>query len=125
MFTRIVLRPGRWNEAELLDWVGHFFQGGTDHSIPFDVLPNEWWPELLGQGMPKGRTDVCLVTDGEFEIPAATKARYNAWKKAEKVKLHSVVLGCEAGQLAEVSDAVYLQDGLNASSDAVGAVLSL
>lgn len=102
----LAMPPDKWNEDKLLDWIGHFYQGGTDPDEPFIDLPKKW--DLLG--CPKGKTDMILFTDGLMRVNHV-KDSYLAWKQKEKVKLITMILGTRfAGDLQSVSDEVFFLD---------------
>jgi len=123
--TRLAMPPGKWDEGMLLEWLMHFFSGGTDMDVPLAQLPGEWWQEFVKQGMPKGKTDLILISDAICRIPTVMKETFLAWKKAEKVRCISLVLNSPPGDLAAVSDEVHLCSSLAADGDAVGRCLSI
>lgn len=126
-----ILPPGQWDQNKILDWLEHFFNGGTDMDVPMKTLPNEYWPKLMAAGAAQGKTDIVIVTDGEVNMPEKIEKKFMAWKSKEKVKLYSIILRDslqdKAGDLGRVSDTVHLidRDALNANSEAVGQVLSI
>lgn len=126
-----VLPPGKWDQDKILDWLEHFFNGGTDMDVPMKTLPNEYWPQLMAAGAAQGKTDIVIVTDGEVNMPEKIEKKFMTWKAKEKVKLYSIILRDslqdKAGDLGRVSDTVHLidRDALNANSEAVGQVLSI
>lgn len=120
--TRVALAPGKWDEGKLLDWLAHFYGGGTDMDVPLQQLPTTYWNELKA---PKGKTDVIIITDAQVRIPPKMEKDFNAWKEREKVRCLSLVINGVAGDLARVSDEVFLVNGIEVSSDAVGKCLSI
>jgi uncharacterized protein with von Willebrand factor type A (vWA) domain len=70
--TRCILRPGKWDQNALLEWLSHNYAGGTTMDVPMEELPRVYWPELVAQGMPRGKTDLIFVTDGVVMIPHTT-----------------------------------------------------
>jgi uncharacterized protein with von Willebrand factor type A (vWA) domain len=100
----------------------HFFGQGTELDVPLRELPAMW----AKMGAPKGKTDVLLVTDAIVQCGADLAASFNAWKKTAQARVFALVIGgAQAGDLTLVSDEVHAVNAIDASSDAVGAVLSV
>jgi uncharacterized protein with von Willebrand factor type A (vWA) domain len=102
--TSCVLPPGKWDETKLMDWLSHFYSGGTDMDVPLVEVPKMW--ESLG--VPKGKTDIILLTDAIVRVPDEMAKAFLAWKAQEKVKCISLILAARAGDLGKVSDQVHL-----------------
>lgn len=117
----LVIPPGKNDEEGLMNWLEHFFSGGTDMDVPCDILPKRW-EEL---GCPKGKTDVIVITDAICTIPPLLRKSFNAWKAAEKVKMISLVINSAPGDLALVSDQVHRVPSLSIEQEAVGEALSV
>lgn len=115
--TRLALPPGKWDEVKLIDWLGHFFGGGTDMDVPLVELPTTYWNELKA---PRGKTDVILITDAQVRVPSKMRDDFLAWKQREQVRCISLVIGSSAGDLKQVSDEVFLVNGIDVQSEAVG-----
>jgi uncharacterized protein with von Willebrand factor type A (vWA) domain len=120
----LVLQPGKWDETKLLDWLTHFFGGGTTLDVPCAELPL-LWPELIKLGMPRGKTDIVMITDAQVDLPATMEQSFLAFKKAEKVNMSAIVIGAQPGDLVNIADDVHQVPALTVESDAVGAVLSV
>ncbi len=118
----LLLKPGKWEEGKLMDWLQHFYNGGTSLTTCCYTLPFVWWEAI---NPPKGRTDLIVVTDGEVDLDSDMRDKFLAWKKQTKLKVHSLVLDDNAGGLAEISDHVYLLQSLSVGQEGVGAVLSI
>lgn len=118
----LALPPGKWDEAELCDWLAHFFNGGTDMDVPLDVLPNQYWKMM---DAPSGKTDIIIITDGKLRVPEPMQAKFNAWKSTEKARAISIVLNAEAGDLNKVSDETYLVRSLGLDEDAINKCFSV
>lgn len=101
--TWLCLPPGNWDELALADWLEHFFGGGTTMDVPLAELPNNW--EKLG--VPRGKTDVVLITDAIVDVPETMRQTFNAWKKRETVRCVGLVLGRSPGELESVCDEVH------------------
>ena len=117
----LALPPGRWNEVALADWLSAFIGHGSDLDVPIRELPR-MYADLKA---PVGATDVILITDAQVRIPETIRASFLAWKAVAKVRVHSLVLNDNPGDLAGVSDEVHRVASLDPSGDAVGRVLSV
>jgi uncharacterized protein with von Willebrand factor type A (vWA) domain len=120
-----VLRPDRWDEQELLKWLQHFYNGGTDPDTPLHDVPHHFWPKFVEQGMQRGKTDVVVITDGEIRVPDEMAEAYREWKKREEVRTITLTIGSQPGGLAGVSDEVHLIQSLTVADESVGQVLGI
>jgi uncharacterized protein with von Willebrand factor type A (vWA) domain len=117
----LALPPGKWDQNKLLEWLVHFYDCGTDCDVPLVELPKRW-DEL---GAPKGKTDIVVITDAILRVPNDVKNDFNSWKALEKVKMISLVIGHEPGDLRTVSDKVYTLNQLTLDEEGVGEALSI
>ena len=122
---RLALPPGRWDEAQLLEWLAHFYGGGTSCDVPLCELPNVYWQEFLAQGMARGKTDIVIITDAIVDVPPEVVTSFNAWKRREQAKVTTIVIQSEPGDLAAVSDTVYRVPGLSVHEEAVQDIVSI
>jgi uncharacterized protein with von Willebrand factor type A (vWA) domain len=120
--TMCVLKPGKWDQSDLLDWLDHFYGGGTTLDVPLDKLPNEHWAAM---DPPRGKTDVIMVTDAMVTAPQRMVEQFNAWKVKEKVRCISIVLGSRAGDLEKVSNEVHCIPGLTVDCTAAASCMSI
>lgn len=124
--TRLALPPRHNQQEQLIEWLLHFFSGGTTCDVPLSELPFNMWPEFVAQGLQRGKTDLIFITDAIVDCPDEVVAKFNAWKLEEQVKTYSIIIeNSEAGELEKVSDRIWCIDDLNMNADAVEAVLSL
>lgn len=84
----LAMPPNQWDDSALMDWIEHFYGGGTSVQVPLVELPRKW-EEL---GCPKGKTDVICITDGVLNVPDEIRESYLAWKAENNVKLYSIML---------------------------------
>ena len=117
----LALPPGRWDEAALAAWLVAFLGGGSDLDVPLRELPRL----AAAVGAPAGATDVVLVTDARCRVPAAVREAFLAWKRAARVRVLTLVVGDDPGELAGVSDETYRVAALDPGGEDVGRVLSL
>ena len=118
-----VLPPNKWDENKLLDWLGGFMNGGTTHHVLCETLPNQYWNEAK---VPKGRTDIFVISDAVFSIPPEVRDNFNLWRKKEQAKVTTLLIGSpNPGPLAEISDEVHLISQLGADNAVVGSCLSV
>lgn len=119
--TFCVIPPGKDNPAELMTWLEHFYGGGTTCDVPLAVLPCRW-EEL---GCPKGKTDIVILTDAQVNVPDEIRQSFIAFKQRENVKLISLVIGDEPGDLAAVSDRVHRVKSLALEEDGVADAMTI
>lgn len=117
--------PRSWNQQSLMEWLNHFYNGGTSLNALCNVLPTMWWPQFIQQGMPQGKTDVLLITDGIVPVSEHHKQQFLAWKQQSQAKLYGIVLESEAGVLEDLCDQYWLAKDLSLDGDGVKAVLSV
>jgi uncharacterized protein with von Willebrand factor type A (vWA) domain len=104
----ICFPPDKFDESALMQWLTHFYGGGTTCDVPLEQLPFEYWQQFVLQGLQRGRTDVVLITDAYLHAPDAVVERYKAWAADEQVKTYTIVIGeTDAGDLAQVSDRLW------------------
>jgi len=125
--TMTMLPAGKWDEAKLLDWLEHFFGGGTDMDVPMKHLPEKYWDQMMKAGAIHGKTDILMITDGQVNMPKPIEDKFQEWKKQEKVKVYTLILDDQPGDLKRVSDTLHIikRDQFNANCEAVGAVLGI
>ena len=117
--------PDRWNQDELLQWLTHMYNGGTDCNIPLRRLPFEFWKEWEKQGLQKGKTDIIYVSDGEIDVPQDVADKFNKWKKDENVKVHSIIIQSSSEGFNAVSDYLYNVDCIDVTDKSVQNVMSI
>lgn len=118
-----IIPPGsQTDQAGLLDWLEHMYNGGTSPAVPLETVPAKW-QEI---GAPPGETDIILITDGCMHVSSDTRDRFNAWKCQEKAKLFTLIIEEEtAGDLAKVSDRAWCIPDLSLDQDAIQTIVSL
>jgi uncharacterized protein with von Willebrand factor type A (vWA) domain len=117
----LVIPPTQSRHDELMSWLEHFYDGGTDCDIPLVELPSRW-EEM---GCPKGKTDIVMITDAIIDIPDGVRESFLAWKAREQVKLISLILGGAPGDMSLVSDRVHCVRSLSLEESAVAEALSV
>jgi uncharacterized protein with von Willebrand factor type A (vWA) domain len=117
----LALRPGRWDEAAVMDWIEPFIGGGSDLDVPVRELPRIY-RDLKA---PAGHTDVICITDAVCHIAPPHRESFLAWKQAARARLITLVIGSEPGDLAVLSDEVHRVAALDPAAEAVGRVLAL
>jgi uncharacterized protein with von Willebrand factor type A (vWA) domain len=121
----LVLSPKSWDEAAMMDWVEHFFSGGSHRDVPLEELPLEW-PGMIAKGLIPGKTDVIFFTDAICNFDAKLKAEFNEFKKREKVKVTTVGVGVDdVGTLETVSDRMVCVPNILPSQGEVADILSV
>ncbi len=117
----LALPPGRWDEIQLADWLGHFIGHGSDLDVPLRELPRM----SAHLRAPAGDTDVILVTDAQCHVPESVRRQFCTWKVASRVRAIALVIDSPPGDLAAVADEVHLVASLEADDPAVGRVHSI
>jgi uncharacterized protein with von Willebrand factor type A (vWA) domain len=98
----LVIPPGKSDESELIEWLIHFYGGGTTMDVPLAELPTTYWDQIKA---PRGKTDLVLITDAIVRVPNEMRVNFLKWKEAEKVKVISLIIGSsQAGDLEHISD---------------------
>lgn len=117
----LALPSGRWDESALMDWLEAFIGRGSNVDVPVREMPRIY----RALNAPLGKTDVIFLTDAQCKIPAELQQQFVAWKSAVKARLITLVIRSQPGDLAAISDEVYVVPSLSVSEDAVGRVLSV
>lgn len=114
------LPPGRWDENALMDWLCHFFNGGTEP-------PLREMPSIYAQTKaPVGTTDILMITDGVCSVDESEQRLFTDWKVQAKARMTTLVIGCNSGgDIEVVSDEVFHLDSLTVESAAVQKAVSL
>jgi uncharacterized protein with von Willebrand factor type A (vWA) domain len=115
------LPPGRWDELAVLDWLAQFIGRGSSIDVPVRELP-DYYARLRA---PKGKTDVLFLTDAKVRLPGDVRDRFLAWKMAVTVRLVTLVIGGEPGDLAAISDECHSVRSLDVAEEGVGRAVSL
>lgn len=117
--TYLAIPPNKPKPDELMEWLEHFYGGGTVCDVPLVELPKNW----VALGCPKGKTDIIIITDACLGVPDEIRDSFLSWKQATQAKVVTLVLGAEAGALAAVSDRTHSVSSLSLKEDAVQEVL--
>lgn len=123
--TKVCFPPNQWNQQELLSWILHFFNGGTDQQVPLVDLPFNYWKEFESKGLQKGKTDIIYITDGEINISNSVRDKFIEWKKLENCTVNCITIGSQPGGLQQVCDNVYLTNSLGIDCEGVQQVMSI
>lgn len=112
----LVIKPGEDKTAEIMDWLEHFFGGGTDMDVPLKELPKRWHEH----GTPPGRTDIINITDAYCHVPDAMAHSFNEWKARNDVRYNVILVGCsDGGSLKHVADRIWSADSIDVGEAAV------
>jgi uncharacterized protein with von Willebrand factor type A (vWA) domain len=116
----IVLPPGKWDHAALMAWLPKMFNGGTD--FPMGRIP-ELYREM---GAPKGKTDMIVLTDGEWGHNSPQDVEvFKRWKQEAQTRTIGISLAADSNALKAISDDYYRISGLSVEDEAVGRALSI
>lgn len=120
----LVLPPGGFDEAKLLDWLEHFYGNGTDRDVPTEELP-KWWPAWVAGGLPRGKTDVVMITDAACRLDDAQVAGFLKFKADEQVRLSVLAIANQPGVLERLADEVFKVPAIAPNSEATEKILSV
>lgn len=118
----IIMEPGKQNEEELVEWLEGFIGGGTTLDVPLVELPAYFDANLQHL---KGKTDVLCITDAIVECPPEMAENFLAWKKRSQCKMITFVIEGEPGDLAPLSDQLFLMNAIEVDSEAVQTAVSI
>lgn len=123
----ICIPAGVTDDKVLLKWCESFYDGGTSMSTSCHTLPETWWKEMEKAGLPKGKTDHIIITDGSVDIGGHTIKSYKDWAKAETVKTYGLIIGTGyiGDSMAQIFDRHWLINDLSLNEEAVEQVLSI
>lgn len=122
--TYCAMPPGKWDQGALLDWLEHFYGGGTTMDVPLIELPKRW--EALG--CPAGKTDVIQITDAIVRVPEAMRKSFMAWKERTKAKYYTIVIGDhvkDGGDLAAISDRLWIVPEIGIDQGAIQELMAI
>lgn len=119
----LAMPPGTWDQTALMDWLEHFYGGGSDRDVPLTELPAVW--DSLG--CPTGKTDIIQVTDAVCDVDRNTRKSFNDWKSRINAKYFTIVLGSHGhtDDIESVSDRTWILPRLDVESDAVQDLMEL
>lgn len=127
--THCAFPPGEWDQDRLIQWLTHFYGGGTTLQAVCVTLPfghgnrKSLWEEW---GVPDGKTDVVVVTDDEVSIHGDELTNFLEWKAQKKAKLYGLCLGGVRGEgLKRIADRVWSVTNIDTDTDPVQEMLSM
>ena len=117
----LALPPGAWDDAAVMRWLEDFQGGGTD--IP--LRPDQLEGFFGATKAPRGKTDLVVITDGQWSADADYVARTKGWLAANKARVISLRIGTQADSLAAISDEVHLLGALSPEAAGVSSAVSI
>jgi uncharacterized protein with von Willebrand factor type A (vWA) domain len=124
--TRVAFPPRKLDPSRMMDWLAHFYGGGTTLDVPLAEVPRVYWPEFRAAGMPEGRTDLIIITDAIVRAPAAMLAEFAEWKQSAQARAYGIVIGeSDPGDIARACDRTWCVPSLDLDSIAVTETLSI
>lgn len=121
----LTLGTSKWDQSAMCEYLETFLCGGGYVDLPIRELPLDIYP---GLGAPKGKTDVIMISDGEYSLSNIDTEhidRFNKWRKNEKANVTSICIRSHnADVLESVSDTVHLISELSEDSAAVGSAFA-
>jgi len=118
----LTLPPKENKQSELIEWLVHFYSGGSNRDVPLVELPRDW-PKLE---VPEGQVDVVSITDACCSISKKIASDFNRWRDEQQVRYTTIVVGgSKAGDLEYVSDRCVEVADLDIEQEIVKDVLSV
>ena len=118
----IVIPPTGNYDTILLNWLEHFYGGGTTYDFPLVTLPKQWSSLEVG----KGKADLILLTDGLCSIRKKMERDFIEWKEKENCMLRTLIIGADSTEEIDiVSDHVYSMDSMSLDQDAIRDCMSI
>lgn len=118
----LTFAPGKWDQTLLIEWLCHFFDGGSDLDVPIEELPSEYWKQI---NPPKGKTDVLFVTDAICQMSRVQKRAFVEWKQREQVKCYGLIIESQPGHLDDICELTYVVNEISLEEDGVKEVLAI
>jgi hypothetical protein len=118
---KLVIPPGKVNELELFEWLDGFLNGGSSRDVPILELP-DYYHEI---GAPVGKTDVVLLTDAICRLDESMTRAFNTWKTESQVKVATLIIHSEPGDLVKVSDEVHRVARLDVEEKGIEEILGV
>jgi uncharacterized protein with von Willebrand factor type A (vWA) domain len=127
--TAAAFAPGAWNQDELIDWLTHFYNGGTTLQAVCETLPfghgkqKSLWESW---GVPDGKTDIVVITDDEVYCEEPMRSNFLKWKAEKKAKVYGLCLGGAKGEgLKHIADRVWAISNIDVDTDPVQEMLAM
>ena len=118
-WKELVMPPDAWDMTQLMVWLEHFFDGGTDFVV-LKKLVDAWkrWK------LPRGQADVVFATDGCARFDDDVVRVFNQHKKTHDVKCYGLAINSSVGELPLVCDKCWTTHSMGLESQAVREILS-
>lgn len=114
--------PRRLDANAFLNWLTHFYAGGTTLDAPLNSVPVHF--DAITP--PAGRVDHIIITDAAVDIPDDLRTSYAAWSKAHDVHTYGIIVGSDdPGDMPSVCGRTWCVPSLDLDSLAVAETLSL
>jgi uncharacterized protein with von Willebrand factor type A (vWA) domain len=118
----LAMPPDKWDQAAILEWLEHFYSGGSDRDVPLAELAAAW----ESFGCPAGKTDIIQITDAICRVPAKMADSFNSWKASTQAKYYTLLLRSgDPGDLARVSDRTWCLRNLSIEEGAIQELMSI
>lgn len=114
---------GEAGPEAIIDWLEHFYNGGTDLVGPLHTLPTTAWP----QGFVGKRSDHIIITDDDVGLDDDLLSEYKLWAKLVGVRTFGIGVGVrKTTTLAKFCDGgVWALPSLDLDNPAIEVVLSI
>ncbi len=116
----------KWDQVPFIEWLLHMYWGGTDPDCPLVHVPFTIWPYLISHGLPVGKTDHLIITDGCMDVPEKMAGNYRDWAEKNQVTTWGIFIGPGGyGSMEQVCDKYWCVPNLTLATKAVESVLSI
>lgn len=121
----LMIPPNQTKDTELMSWLVHFYGRGTHMDVPLVEMPTTYWNQMPVEAI-RGKVDLILITDEICRVPKKMEEDFNAWKKRERVRCITLVIGGKGtGELGRVSDEIHCMEGFNIQEQGIQSCLGV
>jgi len=125
-FNNFLFDGKKLNQKNLIDFICHFFSGGTTANVPLELVPSDYQKNIEKYDLQTGSIDHIIITDCCMYIDQKMIDTYNKWSEENNVTTYTIVIGSrEAGDIGKVTDKLFCVPNLDPDSLAVQEVLSI
>lgn len=86
----LLLKPNENNTLDIIQFMEHFYKGGTHARGPMVAIRESAWPMILKAGAPPKSVDHILITDEAIDGVYSRRADYRKWAEANNVKTYGI-----------------------------------
>lgn len=118
------LPVGKWSHAAMCEYLESFLCGGGYVDLPIRELPDKWQEFDL----PKGKTDVIMISDGHYSLDSIgpeSVERFNKWRQEEEASVTTICISsAHVNVLESVSDRIHCVPHLSEDDKEIGKIFA-